>query len=170
MTESAELPMADRPGGSGEGGGGRGTTYDDRSDREALSELITDLREHLREVINETDWLPTDSIGSYQVAFTEIQGDFNLVLAQLAEPAIDDYLAVAGLTGVQRRLKTGLHDLARKASPALQATKIALKAANHILGSLLALPGVEKIKEFKETVETGLDVAEYLVEPAEDTT
>jgi hypothetical protein len=64
---------------------------------------------------------------------------------------------------IEQLLKTGLWDVVRQIpGHAIGATRIAFGVANHILGSMLAIPGVEKIDEFKKTVESGLEVVQYL--------
>jgi len=130
-----------------------------------LRTFIADLRDDLRAILDARGSLPDSLVEDYETEFQNILPDFELVLAQLDQPAIDDHLRVVGLTGAGARLKTGLFSIAHSVLPTgIRATRLALKAANHILGSLLALPGVDRIKEFKESVEVGLDVAEYLAE------
>jgi hypothetical protein len=153
-------------GGDGDDGGGTalGDTPDssDPSDREQLLAFILEFQHLLDVVVRERDWLPENLRGLYGQSLDDIQPDFALVVAQLEQPAIDSHLAVAGLVGNPRKLKTAIWDFFKgTAETVIEAAQVALHAANTILGSLSPLPGVEALDEFKKTVESGLEIAAY---------
>ncbi|HVM65796.1 MAG TPA: hypothetical protein VMU14_13105 [Acidimicrobiales bacterium] len=163
MTTTADPPQG------GQGGGGRARTGlapdPFEGDREALIAFVTEVRGLLRRVIR-SGWLPDGLQPGYLDAYEAVIPDLELVVAQLERPAIGPYLAVAGMTG-----ELGAHKLRvfgwllDRAPQGIKATLIALKAADHVLGSLLQIPGVEGLHEFKQLVESGLEAALYLIEP-----
>jgi hypothetical protein len=114
----------------------------------------------MREVVD-SPLIPEELQALYGQALDGLEGDFQLVTAQLRQPAIADHLLRADLTGVPRRLKQGLYDAGRAiADQPRRAARVAFKAANIILGSLSFVPGVEPIKEIKEAIEVGIDLTE----------
>jgi hypothetical protein len=92
-------------------------------------------------------------------------GTLRLVVVQLRELVIGDYLQLANLAGLPRLNKQGTYTTARALLSGAgrrraRVAKLVLKAANVILGSLIRHPGVEPIKEFKESLEASLDLGE----------
>ena len=144
-------------------GGDQGGTALGSSDGEAIAGFLDQLRAFMSDVI-EGDLLPGDLVGEYREVFLGLDDAFALAIAQLQQPGIEDHLRVAGLVHLPRTLKLGVFekalDVAGRLGNPLRAVRAVLGAANVILGSLLMIPGVEPIKEFKETLEVGIDIAD----------
>ena len=142
--------------------GGGGTTFD-ASDRELLVEFLVDLREVMGDVIDK-DVLPDELSARYRQVLGGLTVEFESVITQLRERAIDEDLRAAGLLGVPLRLKLDVYRAGRAlmdwtSGLATRAAAVTLKAADVILGSLTFIPGVEPIKELKESLEVGIEVA-----------
>jgi hypothetical protein len=134
------------------------------SDEGPLVLFMQDLEKLMRETVD-GEFFPDELRGEFRRMLDLLSDSFELVLAQLRQPGVQDYLRVVGLTDLPLEAKTGLYwrgrgfvgRVLRQPVRALHAT---FGAANMILGSLLVLPGVEKIKEVKDGIEVAIDLAE----------
>jgi hypothetical protein len=135
-------------------------------DRQLLIDFLLDLEDELTDVSG----LLRESFPAFERGLTGLHANVDLAIAQLQQEAIAGLLAASELRGAQLRMKIAARDAARALEGAIRrggtifagATKISLKAANMLLGSMLKLPGIEGVKEFKDAVEIGLDVVTYL--------
>jgi hypothetical protein len=142
-------------------------------DRQQLDGFVGEVYDVLRTIIFErSDWLPRDLWTSYEVAFMAVAGSVEetratLLPERVADPSaeyqrgLDLALERAGLTGTQLELKLGGWRRAVRffrATPTRALLRRALRWANVLLGSLAGVVGAaEALKEFKETVETGIE-------------
>jgi hypothetical protein len=145
-------------------------------DRQQLDAFVAELHDVLRTVIFEhSDWLPDDLWTSYEVAFMALRGSVDETRATLLperftdpsaeyQQGLDIALERAGLTGTQLELKLSGWRRAIgffRAGPTRSLLRRALRWANVLLGSLAGVVGAaEALKEFKETVETGVEEEE----------
>ena len=142
-------------------------------DRERLGEFIGEIQSLLRVAVERHgDWLPRDLQESYRAAFRELGEAVDATRRELKPPEpseptpgpgerLDDRLERAGLTGEQLELKLGGWRRAVDRffnRPGRGLLRRALRWGNVVLGSLAgAIGAAEAIKEFKETVEAGLE-------------
>jgi hypothetical protein len=137
-----------------------------KDDRQALIDFLLDLEEELTVV---SGFLGTEFPGFGQ-GLPRLHDNVALAIAQLQHEAIAGQLAASELLGPPGQMKVWVRTSARQLGHAVRgagtfvvdATKISLKAANMLLGSMMKLPGIEGIKEFKDAAEVGLDVVTYL--------
>jgi hypothetical protein len=136
--------------------------------RGVLADFLIELEALLPRTLDGYEgWFPPELRGPLRSAWAELGESFPMADRYLREPPdavlLDAQLAHVGLAGNQLRLKVGafrgklagLGELITK--PML---KSALGWANIILGSLSGIvPGVEAIKEYKESFEQALDDA-----------
>jgi hypothetical protein len=142
-------------------------------DRERLAKFIDEIYNLLRvSVDRHREWLPLDLRESYWSAFQALDEAVGATRQELEAPEpsnptgargerIDDRLERAGLTGAQLDLKlSGWRGALDRFfnTPGRGLLRRALRWGNVVLGSLAgAIGAAEAIKEFKETVEAGLE-------------
>jgi hypothetical protein len=142
-------------------------------DRQQLEAFVAELYDVLRTVVFEhSEWLPGDLRTSYEFAFLALGESVQetrtaLLPERFTDPSgqyqqgMDIALERAGLTGTQLELKLSGWRRAIgffRAGPTRTLLRRALRWANVLLGSLAGVVGAaEALKEFKETVETGIE-------------
>jgi hypothetical protein len=175
VDELDEIERADRFEFGG-GGGDRPTAAGGptQPDRQELIDFLVDLEAELSEV---SEYLGA-AVPAFAQGLPRLHQNVDLAIAQLQHEAIAGQLAASELRDEPLQMKLLVRNRARRLARAfarrlgggarkfglivVDATKISLKAANVLLGSLLKLPGIEGIKEFKDAAEVALDVVTYL--------
>lgn len=143
-------------GGRGRGGGG-GTPSDWNEGRDALVQFLNDLQTLLKFLVNQR--IPLESRVQFQNGLNAATVQINAAITQLQQAQTEAHPVAAklqevGLRGDSGKLKLREFYEAIKTSP----LKAVLKFANIILGSLAkAIPVLELVQEYKETVETKLE-------------
>jgi hypothetical protein len=137
------------------GGGGNPSDWD--QGRNALIQFLEDLSKILDHLVKIR--IPSDVRSLFELGLNDATDQIKVAITQLqrakteADP-IAEKLQAVGLRGNPLKLKLREFYEAIKSSP----VKTVLKFANIILGSLTeAIPPLELVKEFKETVETRLE-------------
>jgi hypothetical protein len=135
------------------------------ADRQALVEVLRELRRILSRLVATSGYLPEALQPRYAAAWAAIEsrGTIDHAIVALGAPAVDDLLAAHGLVGPERVAKTAsVHEASRRywQHPGLKALKALLSYLDSILGSLVpVIPWLEPVKEFKEIAEASVELA-----------